>query len=86
LEVLACRCEVSRLTTAGRNGIGLTSANRVNVQAMESGRKDAAGDGFDGHGGIAIGEVDSGIGDVFAAAGIELCCQLLSGGRLRRCC
>jgi hypothetical protein len=80
LEVLACRCEVSRLATAGRNGVGLAGADGVNVQAMESGGKDAGGDGLDGHGGIPIGEVDSGIGDLFAVASIQLCCQLLSGG------
>ena len=49
LEIVTCRCEVSRLTTAGRNGVGLTRADRVNVQAVEAERECPGGNGLDGY-------------------------------------
>ena len=85
LEMVACRREVTRLTTAGRDGVGLARADRVNVEAVEAERECPGGNGLDGHGGVPVGEVDGGIGDVFAVGGIQLCGQLSSAGPRRGC-
>ena len=79
LKAVACRGEVSGLTTAGRNGVGLAGTDRVNIQAVETGREDA-GDGLDGHDGVPVGEIDGGIGSALAIGGIEMGGQLLSAG------
>ena len=82
LEVIACRREVSGWAAAGRNGVGLASANRVNVQAVQAGGEYACLSGLDGNGGVSTGEVDGGVGDVLAVGGIQLCFQLI-GTRTR---
>lgn len=77
LEVTTGGGEVGGRTTAGPHGVGLTAADRVNVQSVEARRQDSADDGLHGHGGIAIAEVDSGVGDVLAVGSIQLGGQLL---------
>src|SRR5258708_1805059 len=58
LEMVACRREVARLTTAGRDGVGLARADGVNVEAVEAGREYPGGNGLDGDGGVPAGEVE----------------------------